>query len=165
MKEIIRLLASWPSAAGEGDEQLRSYLLAVDDYPFCDVENAIVNLIKGNAPGVNPAFLPPPPVVGSECRRVMNIRLESERRDKLRQPALPPPDIAHSAEDRAKVKAKIEAFLADQQAAPTDQAAVKRRNEIWAKTNARFTPDMSPEAVRKRLGFEVGDPEDEADAA
>ena len=64
LKDISRLLASWPSAAGEGDEQLRSYLLAVDDYPADDVTAAVDALIKGIAPGVNPSFLPPPAVVG-----------------------------------------------------------------------------------------------------
>ena len=167
LKDITRLLASWPSANGEGAEQLRSYLLAVEDYPPGDVEAGINSLIKGNAPGVNPNFLPPPAVVGGECRRMMNLRLESERRNKLRQPALPPPDVEIGPEERARVKAKIDAFLADQAVEPTDQAAVKRRNDQWARTNARFAPDMTNDAMMERLirkrGYSAGDPE--ADAA
>lgn len=169
MKDITRLLASWSSANGEGAEQLRSYLLAVEDYPEGDVEAAINSLIKGNAPGVNPNFLPPPAVVGGECRRLMNLRLESERRDKLRQPALMAPDIDRSPEERARVKARIEAFVADQVTEANGPETIKRRNEQWAKTNAMFMPDMSDAAMSERLvrktGYSVGDPEGQADAA
>jgi hypothetical protein len=44
-----------------------------------------------------------------------------------------------------------------------DEAETQRHNAIWAKTNARFFPDMSDEAVHKRLGFTVGDPDAEGD--
>ena len=169
MKDITRLLASWPSATGEGEEQLRSYLLAVEDYPPGDVEAGVNSLIKGNAPAVNPNFLPPPAVVGGECRRMMNLRLESERRDNLRRPRLPAPDVVHSPEDLQRIQDKLEEFLAGAGTTKEDEATVKRRNEQWSKTNARFMPDMSDEAISARLGrergFEVGDSEGAADAA
>src|SRR5688572_3054276 len=113
LKDITRLLASWPSANGQGEEQLRSYLLAVDDYTAGDVALGINALIKGIAPGVNPNFLPPPAIVGVECRRQQTIRLESERRDNLRRPKLMAPDIQHTPDERARMQAKVDAFLAE----------------------------------------------------
>jgi hypothetical protein len=166
LKDITRLLASWPSATGEGEEQLRSYLLAVDDYPADDVTAGIDALIKGIAPGVNPNFLPPPAVVGGECRRQMGMRLDSERRDNMCKPRLMPPDIQHTPDERARMQAKVDQFLADVAVKTEDPALVKRRNEQWTKTNARFMPDMSPEALSRRLGrkagFTVGDDHEDA---
>ena len=41
----------------------------------------------------------------------------------------------------------------------------RRMRELTARTNARFMPDMSPAAMKRRLGFAVGDPEGDSDAA
>lgn len=167
LKDITRLLASWPSANGEGEEQLRSYLLAVDDYTAEDVRLGIDALIKGIAPGVNPSFLPPPAVVGGECRRQMGLRHRAEDLERRSRPKLlPPPDVEHTPEARARMQDKVDAFLADVAVKTEDPVLVKRRNEQWAKTNARFMPDMSDEAMSARLGrkrgFEVGDDHEDA---
>jgi hypothetical protein len=149
-------------SANDPDEVLRNYLLAVEDYDFSDVEAGIITLIKGTAPGVNPNFLPPPPAVGAECRRQMNMRLEHARL--IRKPQLPPPMVEHSDEERERVKARLDAYLNDTGAAKIDGAdreiagALRRANE-------RFKPSDDPVEMKRRLGFEVGDPEDEADAA
>ena len=155
--QISRLLASWPSqAAVDGDEQLRSYLLAVEDYHIIDVESGIDGLIKGTAPGQNPNFLPPPAAVGSECRRQMNLRLDREHR--MAKPALPPPDIERSPESRDRVKALVDAAVRNLTAATLDEHAArdKRVKALFDRTNDRFD---------RERGFSVGDPEDEADAA
>lgn len=128
----------------------------MDDYTAGDVELAINALIKGIAPGVNPNFLPPPAVVGGECRRQMGMRLDSERRDNLRKPRLMPPDIIHTPDERARMQAKVDAFLAEVAVKTEDPALVKRRTEHWAKVNARFMPDMSDEALAERLGRKAG---------
>ena len=165
LKLITLLLASWPSATGEGDGQLRAYLLAVDDYPLADVEAGVTSLVKGAAPGVNPNFLPPPAVVGAECRRQMNLRLEREAR--TRKPALPPPEIVHSAEERARVKAMVDDLVSrNAQAARTEDADRDRRMRGLAdRTNANLGPDMSTGSMLHRLGYEVGDPDGERDVA
>lgn len=157
MKELTRLLGSWPSAAApaDGDEQLRSYLLAVDDYPADDVERAVTSLIKGVAPGVNPGFLPPPAVVGAECRRQMNLRVDRENLDKRLHPALPPPDIAKSAESRARVAELVKRTVAGLKG-PEEEDPHERHRRRIAKTNERFDADPY---------FEVGDPEDHEAAA
>lgn len=158
MKDITRLLGSWPSAAApvDGDEQLRSYLLAVEDYPAQDVEAAVVALIKGVAPGVNPGFLPPPAVVGAECKRQNNLRCEREARDRRLHPALPPPDVERTPESQARVKALIDGAVANLASKSLDEDPIERHRRRIAKTNERFDRDPY---------FEVGDPEDEADAA
>lgn len=69
LQDITRLLGSWPSAAApaDGDQQLRNYLLAVEDYPSEDVTEAVVALIKGVAPGINPGYLRPLPWLGASA--------------------------------------------------------------------------------------------------
>lgn len=112
LKEIRRILTLWPSqAADEGDDLVRAYLLAVDDYPADDVTMAVDTLVKGVAPGVNPGFRPKPSEVGAECRRQMNLRLEREARGRTYRPKLPAPDIAHSPESRARVAALVAAAV------------------------------------------------------
>lgn len=166
MKEIHRLLGSWPSqATGDGEEQLRSYLLAAEDYPAGDVEAACTALIKGVAPGVNPNFLPPPAAFGAECRRQLNLRLDHEARNKPKHTALPAPEISEA--ERERVKAGFAALVADLGAnlQTDDAAAVARRKALLSKGNARFAPDMSEDAIARRLGFSVGDEIGHEDAA
>lgn len=157
LKEITRLLGSWPSAAApaDGDEQLRSYLLAVEDYPAPDVEAAVTALIKGIAPGFNPGFLPPPAVVGAECHRQNHVRCTTEARNKALRPALPKPDMVKTPESRAKFKAVVDQIVANI-ASPHDERPAERHRRLIAKTNERFDRDPY---------FEVGDPEDHEAAA
>lgn len=148
----------WPAqASDDGEELLRAYLLAVEDYFPDDVQRAVDLLVKGVAPGVNPSYRPKPSEVGAECRRVMNLRLDSETRG--RKPALPPPIIEHSPDERARMVAIAQAAVAGLTASmrTEDAEAEKRRKAGWQKTNERFQPDMSQSAMKQRLGFETGD--------
>jgi hypothetical protein len=168
LQEIRRILVLWPlkttenavGPADDSDELIRGYLLAVDDYSIDDVTAAVDTLIKGTAPGVNPSFRPRPSEVGAECRRQMNLRLEHERIERLVRPQLPPPMVEHSDEDRERVKARLDAYLSDTGAAKIDGAdreiagALRRANE-------RFKPSDDPIEMKRRLGFEVGDPDGE----
>ena len=140
-------------------------MLAVDDYQPGDVEAAVTALIKGNVPGVNPSFLPPPATVGAECRRQLNLRLDSEHRAKLARPALPPPMVEHSPESRAKVAALVEQAVARSAEAMRTEESTKDRTKILRETNARFMPDMDDLSVWRRLGYRVGDKAAEDDAA
>ena len=157
---------------GAGEEALRDrierakvYFDAVAPYEIVDIEQAVANFLSGSAPGINPSFQPPAPAVGAECRRCMNLRLDSEHR--MRQPALPPPDLEKSPESRARVKAKVAELisrLADDQRTE-DAAAAKRRADMQKRVDERFAPDPSPGATLQRLGFEVGDRDGHEDAA
>lgn len=132
-----------------------------------DIEIAVTTLIKGVAPGVKPGYLPPPAVVGSECRRQMNLRLDREHRERRLRPALPPPDIEHSPESRANVKAMVEQAVANiaEVTRTDDAAATLRRNQQWDRTHERFMPEMDEHEIARRLGFTTGDPEDHEAAA
>jgi hypothetical protein len=154
LKDITRLLGSWPSAAApaDGEEQLRSYMLAVEDYHADDVTAGVDALIKGTAPGVNPSFLPPPAVVGAECHRQNHLRTTREARDKALRPALPPPMVEHSAESRARVKALVDKAVGNLSVAP-EEDPIERHRRIIARTNERFDAER---------GFTVGDDGEEA---
>lgn len=160
MKDITRLLGSWPSAAVpvDGEEQLRGYMLAVDDYPAQDVTAGVDALIKGTAPGVNPNFLPPPAVVGSECHRQNNLRCTAEARDRALRPALPPPDIERSPESQQRVRDLMERTVNSLKSMSPEDDPKERHRKIMARTNEYF------DGERER-GFVAGDPEDAADAA
>ena len=156
LKDIRRILTLWPSqAADEGDDLVRAYLLAVEDYAADDVTRAVDTMVKGTAPGLNPGFRPKPSEVGAECRRQLNLRLDGERRERMFRPALPPPDVERSPESQARVKALIDGAVANLAAKSLDDPVERHRKRI-AKTNERFDRDPY---------FEVGDPEGEADAA
>src|SRR5690348_8447584 len=104
LKQIQRIFALWPSQAGDdGEELLRGYLLAVDDYPADDVERGVDMLVKGTAPGVSPSYRPKPPEVGAECRCQMMLRLDSEARERAFRPKLPPPDVVKDKASRDRV--------------------------------------------------------------
>ena len=156
LKDITRLLASWPSATGEGEEQLRSYLLAVDDYTAGDVTAAVDALIKGIAPGVNQSFLPPPAVVGGECRRQMGLRHRSEDLEKRYRPALPSPDIERTPESQSRVRELMERTIGGLKRMTEDDDHVERHRSVLRTTNEYFDAER---------GFSVGDPEGAADAA
>lgn len=86
---------------------MRAYYDAVAPYATQDIEAAVRNFLAGTAPGHNPAWAPPAPLVGAETRRVMNLRLDSEARDRLARPRLPPPDIEHTPASKARVAALV----------------------------------------------------------
>jgi hypothetical protein len=164
------LLGSFPNfSSGDSEGALGSYALVMARADQQDLEPGVMILINGEYPGHDGRFAPTAPQLATAIRMARDKRLESERRTKLSQPQLMAPDIQRTPEERARVKAKIDGFLADQVVEQADPEAIKRRNEQWAKTNARFMPDMSPEAMHERLvrkrGYSVGDPEDHADAA
>lgn len=135
---------------------MKVYFEAVAVYDEQDVEAAVEAFLTGSAPGIsNPSFAPPAPVVGSEVRRQMNLRVEHERR--IAKPALPPPDIERTPESQARVRdlvARTAAGLSALSAGERDQSAEHRR-QMFAETNARN------DAAR----YTAGDPDAEADAA
>lgn len=145
-------------------EKAKVYFEAVSRYQAVDIEQAVDNFLAGSAPGHNPAYAPAAPLVGAECRRVMNLRLDSEHRSRI---PLPTPTVEHTPEELARMSAKAEEAIARLTASlrTEDAEADKRQRAGWERTNARFQPDMSPNAVKRRLGFSVGDPDGDADAA
>lgn len=159
IEDITRLLACFrtPGQADPADaeQQFRNYIFAVDDYPAADVEAAVEALIKGSAPGVNPSFLPPPPAVGAECRRQLNLRLDREARDKLSRPALPKPDVERTPESQARVRELVERTVRGLRTPDADDPVARHKRQL-DKTNARFDQER---------GYSIGDRDEEWDAA
>lgn len=151
-------------------EKAKVYFDAVALYPEDDVEAAVDAILSGSAPGVNPNFAPPAPVVASECRRQMNLRLRRMELERFNRPALPPPDKAPATpEQRERAMALVRDFVAKVEAnnLTEDAGAARRRAEHWQRTNERFYPDMDPEAVAERLlkrpRFESADSDPDGD--
>lgn len=146
---------------------MRVYFDAVISYETQDIEVAVTNLLSGAAPGHNPAYAPPAPLVAAEVRRVMNLRLESAHRERMRRPALPPPEIEHTPEQRARIKDLVRQAAANLSSISKtdDQRREIEIAERWQRVNSRFVPDLSEQAISQRLGFTAGDRDGEEDAA
>jgi hypothetical protein len=156
LKDIKRLLGVYPPLnTADAEQAVRNYLLAVDDYTAADVEAAVDTFIKGSAPGVNPSFLPPPPAVGAECRRQLNLRLDREARDKLSRPALPEPDVERTPESQARVRELVERTVHGLRTPDSDDPAARHKRRM-EKTNARFDQERR---------YSVGDRDGHEDAA
>lgn len=150
--------------ARERIDRFRIYLEAVEQHDVRDIETGVRSFIAGAAPGVNPNFLPPPPAVASEVRRVMNLRLESEARS--RKPALPPPMVEKSPESRERVKAMVGNLVGRmaEQARTEDAAKDVRRKGRAARLAARFDPPIDG-TMERLMGYSIGSPESEEESA
>jgi hypothetical protein len=159
------LFATFPPPAGDLTAQLEAYAMAIDGRDLRDIDSAIKRFLRGEVEGHNPAFAPSAALVGSAVRKCMDERLDSERR--AMKPALPPPDIVHSPESQARVKAMAAEAIANLAASMRTEDAKRdnERKQFMARVNQRFAPDQSEEALRLRLGFTSGDPEGDADVA
>lgn len=144
-------------------------MFAVDEIPAQDVSAAVDAFLQGKVPGFDGRFAPTAPQLAAAARRAMNERLDSEERtNRYTQPQLPPPIVQHSAEERARVKALVDGFVAKQVADGESADEVKARKALFDATNARFYPDMTPEAMMKRLRlvpYTVGDADGDRDVA
>lgn len=151
-----------PQAADDGEGLVRDYILAVEDYPAEDVERAVDMLIKGTAPGVSPSYRPKPPEVGAECRRQMNLRLDSERR--RARPRLHPPLAERTDESRAHVAAMMRQAVADLTVAgEDDEEATRRRQATQSRIFDRFDPPQSEAEMLSRLRYTTGDSDEDGD--
>lgn len=145
-------------------ERIKVYFDAVALYHEVDVEAAVESFLSGSAPGVNNFnFAPPAPLFASECRRLMNLRLEQEAR--RRKPALPPPDIVKTPESRERVRQKAQAVIAQlAELSRTDDAKKAHERKRWQdRQDARFMPPQDEKSLRERL--HIGDPDGERDVA
>lgn len=143
-------------------ELLRRYLDVVEDWHADLVEEAVTLYTTGAMPGFDGRFAPTPPMLATGCRKAAENQARRKYLDGLNAPRLPAPQLQRTDESRERVREKMKAAVEaigaqDAHVAAEDIAYSKER---WAKTNARFQPDMSDEAVMDRLvrkrGFEVG---------
>lgn len=169
---VNRLLSPFPAGSqGAGEDVLREYVRVAQSYTDADLTAGADLLMSGRYPGYDGRFAPSPPQFGAACRKALEDRLDAQALERRMRPTLPPPDIEKTAESRRAVLAKTAAIV-EKLAAQTrteDAAIAKERQQRQERTNARFTPDMSREAVAQRLyprsPWTVGDPEGAEDAA
>lgn len=162
-----KLFSTYPSVGRSDDpaERLQAaqvYFEAVLAFDVRDIETAVVNFLNGSAPGVNPSFAPPAPAVAAEVRRVMNLRLDSERR--RARPQLPPPLVERTAESRARVAQMVrEAQAALTVAGEDDEEATRRRQSTQSRVFDRFDPPQDEAEMMSRLGYTTGDSDEDGD--
>lgn len=169
MTAIDRMLSGFPplNAQGSAEEVLSRYVEAVRDRFDIDIEAGVDIVNRGELPGFTGAFAPTPPQFASAVRIAQDKRAAREARDRALRPALPAPLIEHSAESRAKMADMVAGVVANLKSvtADEDEAASKRRAEMWDRTNRAFEPSLSDREIERRLGFSAGDPEDHEAAA
>lgn len=165
--QITRLLSAFPpTGSTDPDETLRRYFEAIDEFTLWDIETAVDWYIKGKVPGFDGRFAPTPPMLAGQARRARDERLSVEARERR---ALPPP-----AEEEVPKDPKIASGLRQlvkklEENMLSPEASLRKRHHVMARANARFEPNMDPDAMMKRLGgrpprYEVGDPEGNTDA-
>lgn len=163
---LERLFRTYPQSdrgdaldvALERMERAKIYFDALAQYDLRDIEIGIAALISGSAPGVNPNFIPPAPVVAGEVRRQMGLRHHREDIDRIAQPKLAPPDVERTPESQARVRELMNRTVAGLRGMTEKDSAEAdaRRKALWDRTNASFDAER---------GYSIGDPEDAADAA
>lgn len=167
--DLLRVLFStFPASGGDNEAQVAAYALALDGHDMRDIETAFRKLIRGEYDWHNRAFAPSSAILGSAVIQERDARLVSEKRSQLRQPALPPPDVAKTPEQRERALRLMNEFIETQAAIEASNAAdtYQARRERFQRANARFKPDMSDAAVMERLlGYSTGSPESEEHAA
>lgn len=170
MKDIQRLLSAFPTT-GTADPALvlHNYLMAAEDFSADDVEAAVTMYIKGSVPGFDGRFAPTAPMLATACRKVIDERNKQAYYASFSAPRLPPPDIEKTDDQRQSVREKMNAAIENLAANMALQSAeaLEASKARWERTNDRFHPDMSDEAIMNRLvrkqGYSTGN--DYGDAA
>ena len=171
LKDIQRLLSAFPPINGDPALVLHNYLMAVEDWPADFVEDGVTLIVKGKLPGHDGRFAPTPPMVATACGIVAETVARQRYLDQISRPALPPPDIEKTPEQRERAKAKLAEFVASVSEDPTSEASIAIRNARWAKVNAYFDPPQDEDSLTERLhlkrgaSYSVGSPESDDAAA
>lgn len=163
------LLASFPSfSSGDAEAALAAYELVMAQADERDLQPGFMVLINGEYAGHDGRFAPTAPQLATAIRIARDKRLRLEELDRRYTPRLPAPDIEKTPEQRARARAKMEAFVQSVGAADAELSAeaIASRKDRWDKTNHRFRPPMDDASVARRLlGYEIGSPESEENAA
>lgn len=170
MAEIVRLLDQFeeyvPRDESEGDRaererksysRIQGYMLATEDYPFGDLEEAVIRFIKRKVPGMMERRAPTPPELAAACAAVARERDEQRalaihkaRRLSAPQPILDEP----TPEERARGKAMLDRLAQSIGSMNSDEVRSNTaRNELANRVNAEFYPSMEETEMRKRLGL------------
>lgn len=146
------MLATFPpSQSGDGETVLAAYEWVMQGESERDVIDGVDLVMRRKLPGFDGRFAPTAPQLAQAIQMARDRRLESERRSRLLLP--PPASREVSPEERAVVAGKFSKFIANVGVARSNEAALRRADDRIARTNARFHPDLEPEAVKARLGL------------
>lgn len=156
-----RLSRGFPAPFAEGADaakaaaatrELGKLLLEVASrFAIEGVEGGVDLILDGRLAGFDGKRLPTPTQLALAIRQALSDRAGSPHR---RVPAaLAAPDIAHDAESRARVKARVEAFVASARAgqAGEAEAAGDRARALAEKVAQRFDPPQDADALMERL--------------
>lgn len=164
---VSLLLGSFPSfQSGDAEAAFAAYQFVIRDIDDRDLEGGVSMVVNGLLPGHDMRFAPTAPQLATACRICRDRRLDNERRSNLALP--PPPEPEISEEERARVKARFEEFLANvkKQEAVDDEERIEAIRARARKVNLRFQPPMDDASISQRLlGYSVGSPESEDNAA
>ena len=161
---VSLLLASFPNfQSGDADAALAAYSLVIGQADPRDVEPGITMLINGELPGFDGRFAPTSAQLARAIRISLDRRLDREIAERRSLPAPPDEWVDDAPEVKARNKARLDALAASLAAdLRTEEAETDRkRRELGNRTNAVFRPSDDPYAMAKRLGFEVGDPDED----
>jgi len=107
------LFSTFPPQPGDLAAQIEAYGIALEGHDPRDIEAAVRRFIRGEVEGHNQSFPPTAAKLGGVVRKCMADRLDSEQRDRLSRPQLPPPLVEKSAESQARVLQKTQQAIKD----------------------------------------------------
>jgi hypothetical protein len=164
-RQLTILFSTFPPQPGELEAQIEAYGIALEGHDVQDIEAAIRRFIRGEVEGHNQSFPPTAAKLGAVVHECMHKRLDALNLEKRLHPRLPAPDIEHSPESIARVRAMVADLvpkLRTKDAADEVRKAAEQKR--WQeRMDARFIPDETPEAMKARL--HIGDPEGDRDVA
>ena len=185
MKALRRLFGQFPEAGGPANETMGAraermalrttgYLTAIDGFATDLVEDAVDLVLKGELPGHDGRFVPTPPMLATACRLAAEKLARQRYLAGLAAPRLAPPQIVHTPESQERVRqlAKHAAEVIGSVDLHNSEAEIVASKERWAKVNAHFAPPQDDASLTDRLnlhrdslGYDVGAPESEENAA
>lgn len=185
LRAIRRLLGSFAERrgpAGETDAQradrlalvTHGYLTAIDGFDLDLIEAGVDLVLRGELPGHDMSFAPTAPQFATACRMAAERAARQRYINRVNAPRLMPPEIEKTPEQQARAKALIEQFVASQQAPQiVGHAAEQASKDRMAKHDALFAADFIPadgvgrisKSLAKKLGYSVGSPESDGEAA
>lgn len=174
LKDIKRLLASFPPVSGDPALVLHNYLTAVSGFASDFVTDGVDIIIRGELPGHDGRFAPTPPMLATACRIATERLARARYLDGIKAPRLPKPDIpkTDAARQRVREQMKHAAETIGAVNLDTSEAEMAASKERWERVNAFFEPPQDDASLTERLnlkrdrrGYSIGSPESDEAAA
>jgi hypothetical protein len=138
-------------------EELRLQLKATAGFEVELVEEAASMFTTGEVVGHSGEWRPSPAVVAYACRQAAARRNRRAYLDRLDRPRLPPPQVEKTPESRQRFRQMFAHFLGQPASRPDADTKTASTAKSWKRANDGFEPDMSEEAIVKRLGLHAAE--------